>query len=150
MWRTAATEALASRLESEGIQVVTGVTARGVRRKNGAVIVETEIGGMAREFRVSVGFSIFLWYADMMSTINYLDSMLNPVVESFTPAVARKIVDLRADARLEQRVDELRQKANEGTLTPDEDAEYRDFVESVDIISILQAKARRFLADRAL
>jgi hypothetical protein len=85
-----------------------------------------------------------------MSTINYLDRILDPVVESFTPAVARKIVDLRADAGLEQRVDELRQKANEGTLTPDEDAEYRDFVESVDIISILQAKARRFLADRAL
>jgi hypothetical protein len=84
-----------------------------------------------------------------MSAINYLDRMLDPVVESFTPDVARKIVELRADAGLEQRVNDLRQKANEGTLTPDEDAEYRDFVESVDVISILQAKARRFLAHRA-
>ena len=84
-----------------------------------------------------------------MSAINYLDRMLDPVVESFTPDVARKIVELRADAGLEQRVNELRQTANEGTLTPDEDAEYRDFVESVDVISILQAKARRFLAHRA-
>ena len=84
-----------------------------------------------------------------MSAINYLDRMLDPVVESFTPDVARKIVELRADAGLEQRVNELRQTANEGTLTPDEDAEYRDFVESVDVISVLQAKARRFLAHRA-
>lgn len=71
--------------------------------------------------------------------------MLEPVVESFTPAVARKIVNLRADPELEEHVNELRRKANEGTLSPAEDAEYKDFVESVDVISILQAKARRFL-----
>ncbi len=47
---------------------------------------------------------------------------------------------------MEQRVALLRQKANEGTLTPEEDDEYKDFVESVDVISILQAKASRFLS----
>ena len=66
-------------------------------------------------------------------------------MESFTPVVARKIVNLRADAELEQHVAELRRKANEGTLSAEEDAEYKDFVESIDVISILQAKARRFL-----
>ena len=70
---------------------------------------------------------------------------MDPLVESFTPGVARKIVNLRADPDLEQHVAELRRKANEGTLTAEEDAEYKDFVESVDVISILQAKARRFL-----
>ena len=40
----------------------------------------------------------------------------------------------------------LRQKANEGILTLEEDAEYKDFVEAVDVISIIQAKARQFLA----
>ena len=80
-----------------------------------------------------------------MPSITYLDRLLDPVVESFTPAVARKIISLRADPELEQRISELRRKANEGALTPDEDAEYKDFVESVDVISILQAKASRFL-----
>ncbi len=90
-----------------------------------------------------------LWYTVAMATITYLDRLLEPVVESFTPAVARKIVDLRADPELEQHVDELRRKASEGTLTSEEDAEYKDFVESVDMISILQAKARRFLTQHS-
>lgn len=84
----------------------------------------------------------------MSTTVSYLDQMLEPVMEAFTPDVARKILNLRADAGLQQRVDELRRKANEGSLTPDEEADYREFVEAVDVISILQAKARRFLSEQ--
>jgi hypothetical protein len=84
-----------------------------------------------------------------MPTTNYLDRFLDPVVESFTPAIARKIVNLRAAPDVEQHVAELRRKANDGTLTPEEDAEYKDFVESLDVISILQAKARWFLAQHS-
>jgi hypothetical protein len=51
--------------------------------------------------------------------------------------------------KLEARIGELRCKANEGTLTPAEDAEYKDFVEAVDLISIIQTKARRFLAKQS-
>jgi hypothetical protein len=36
-----------------------------------------------------------------------------------------------------------------GTLTPAEEAEYKGFVEAVDLISIVQAKARRFLAKQS-
>jgi len=81
-----------------------------------------------------------------MATASYLDRFLDPVMESFTPALARKIINQRVDSEMEQRVALLRQKANEGTLTPEEDDEYKDFVESVDVISILQAKASRFLS----
>ncbi len=81
-----------------------------------------------------------------MSTTSYLDRFLDPVTDAFTPEMARTIVDLRADAEIEARIEILRQKANEGTLTPDEDAEYKEFVEAVDIISIIQSKARKFLA----
>lgn len=81
-----------------------------------------------------------------MSTVSYLDRFLEPVTEAFTPALARKLVDLRADPELQAHIDGLRQKANEGILTPEEDAEYKDFVEAVDVISIIQAKARQFLA----
>ena len=63
--------------------------------------------------------------------------------------MARKIVDLRADSELEAHIDDLRCKANDGSLTEDEEAEYRDFVEAVDIISVIQAKARRLLAQHS-
>ena len=42
-----------------------------------------------------------------MSTVNYLDRFLEPVTEAFTPEVARKLVELRADAELEARVQVL-------------------------------------------
>jgi hypothetical protein len=62
--------------------------------------------------------------------------------------MAAAILELRADSELEAHIGELRRKANEGTLTPVKDAEYKDLVEAVDLISIMQAKARRFLAPR--
>ena len=83
-----------------------------------------------------------------MSVTSYLDRLLDPVTEAFTPEIARKIADLRADEQLESHIDELRRKANEGTLTPEEDAEYKDFVEAVDVLSIIQAKARQFLSQK--
>lgn len=81
-----------------------------------------------------------------MSTTSYLDRFLDPVAEALTPEAARAIVDLRADAETLARIELLRSKANDGLLTDEEDAEYRDFVEAVDLVSILQSKARKFLA----
>ena len=81
-----------------------------------------------------------------MSTVSYLDRFLDPLVESFTPELARKIAGLRADPELEQQVEGLREKANRGTLTAEEEATYKEFVEAVDVVSIIQMKARRFLA----
>jgi hypothetical protein len=81
-----------------------------------------------------------------MATASYLDRLLEPLTQAFTPRMASVLLDLRADSELEAHIDELRRKANSGTLTPAEEAEYRDFVEAVDLISIMQVKARRFLA----
>ena len=81
-----------------------------------------------------------------MATTSYLDRLLDPLTEAFTPKVAAALLELRADSELEAHIGELRWKANSGTLTPDEDAEYKDLIEAVDLISIVQAKARRFLA----
>jgi hypothetical protein len=81
-----------------------------------------------------------------MVTTSFLDRLLDPLTEAFTPKMASALLALRADSELETDIGELRQKANDGTLTPREDAEYKDFVEAVDLISIMQAKARRFLA----
>lgn len=84
-----------------------------------------------------------------MSPASYLDRFLEPVTDALTPDVARALAELRADAELQDRIDELRRKANEGTLTPEDEAEYKDFVEAVDVLSIIQAKARQSLTKNA-
>ncbi len=81
-----------------------------------------------------------------MPTTTYLDRFLEPMTEALTPEVARVIINLRADEETEAEVQQLRDKANEGGLTAEEEAKYNDFVEAVDVISIIQSKARRFLA----
>ena len=81
-----------------------------------------------------------------MATATYLDRFLEPVTEALTPEVAAAIVNIRADPETEAEVQRLRDKANEGKLSAEEEADYRDFVEAVDVISILQSKARRYLA----
>jgi len=81
-----------------------------------------------------------------MSTIPYLDRFLDPLAETLSPDVARRIVALRAAPDVQARAAELAAKANAGSLSPAEVTEYREFVEAVDIVSIIQAKARRYLA----
>ena len=81
-----------------------------------------------------------------MSTTSYLDRFLEPVTGAFTLELARTLVALRADDELQAEIGILRRKANDGTLAPDEEAAYRDIVDAIDVISIIQSKARRFLA----
>ena len=68
------------------------------------------------------------------------------MLDSLPPETLQVIVDLRADAETEAELEQLREKANEGTLSAMEEANSREFVEAVDVISILQSKARRRLA----
>lgn len=81
--------------------------------------------------------------------LSYLDRLLDPLTDALTLDSASALLSLRADAEVVARIEELRQKANEGTLTPAEDAEYKDFIEAVDLVSIVQAKARCFLSRQA-
>lgn len=68
------------------------------------------------------------------------------MTDVLTPDVARGLAGLRATPELLADVEELRRKSNEGTLTPEEDAAYKEFVEALDVVSIIQSKARQFLA----
>jgi hypothetical protein len=76
----------------------------------------------------------------------FLDRFLNPLSESLTPAMARRIVEFRADAATRARVEELADQCSEGELTPAERREYEAYVRAIHLISILQAKARMVLA----
>jgi hypothetical protein len=74
-----------------------------------------------------------------------LDRMLDPLAQCFTPEVARRIANLRADGAMQRRLNELADKSAEGSLTPGERQEYQAYVEALDLVGILQAKARAVL-----
>jgi hypothetical protein len=78
--------------------------------------------------------------------IAILDKMLEPVVRCLTPEIAKQIAELRADAPTQARIDELSAKCNKGELTEAERREYGAYVDAIDLIGLLQAKARVVLA----
>ena len=78
-----------------------------------------------------------------------LDSLLEPFSDCLTPEVAQKLVNLQANEAVVARVEELAGKCNEGTLTPDERAEYESYVQVNQVMTLLKAKARKFLQSTA-
>jgi hypothetical protein len=81
----------------------------------------------------------------MSTTAVYLDRLLDPFVGCLTPEVAAKIADLRADDAMQDRIDYLADRANEGLLTADEREEYAAYLHAIDVLSVLQVKARAIL-----
>ena len=80
-----------------------------------------------------------------MSTAEILERVLDPLAECLTPEAAGRIVALRADPQTQARLDELADKANEGTLTDVERRDYEKFLATFHVITILQSRARRML-----
>jgi hypothetical protein len=80
-----------------------------------------------------------------MLTPSTLDQFLDPTTGWLTPQIAQRIVEWQPSEEVRTRLRELGQKAQEGTLTPEEDAEYEAYIEEGDVIALLQAKTRRLL-----
>lgn len=78
-----------------------------------------------------------------------LDRVFEPVGRCLTPAVARKLVALRADPDLQAEIDRLAAKCNEGQLSDEERTEYETYVRAIHFLSVLQSKARRLLAKQS-
>ena len=76
-----------------------------------------------------------------------LGRVIEPLGRCLTAASAREILAQRADEAAARRVEELASKSDAGTLTPEERAEYQLFVEVGDLVALLHAKARRYLAE---
>ena len=74
-----------------------------------------------------------------------LDRILEPVSSSLNEEAARKLVDLKADRKIQARVAKLADKCNEGELTPDERLEYEMYVMANHLVAVLKAKARILL-----
>jgi hypothetical protein len=83
-----------------------------------------------------------------MTTTAVLNELLEPVGRLLTPEIAKELVDLRASASVQARIDLLAAKSSAGTLTADERAEYETCVAAGTFIAILQSKARKLLQER--
>ena len=75
-----------------------------------------------------------------------LSDLLEPVGQMMPPGFARELAALRATSEVQARLDDLADKANEGRLTEPERAEYHALIDAIDVISLLQAKARSAVA----
>lgn len=80
-----------------------------------------------------------------MSAGTVLDSLLDPLSRCLDAGSARRIVDLRVASSVQERIDRLAERANEGSLTEEERSEYEALINAADFISILQLKARQHL-----
>jgi hypothetical protein len=78
-----------------------------------------------------------------------LQSLLEPVSRSLNTAAAKKLAELRLDAKAQANLDRLARKCSEGKLTSAERVQYETYVYVIDFIGILQAQARAILAQSA-
>jgi hypothetical protein len=75
------------------------------------------------------------------------DRATDPVLRLLPPQQAQKLVEYQPERTLQSRVEQLAAKSNEGELTAEERAEYLGYVQANKFVAILQATARRRLAE---
>ena len=75
-----------------------------------------------------------------------IERLVDPLSECLTLESAKRLLELRADPQLQASVDRLAEKSNEGTLTPQEQAEYASYVSFGTFVALLKSKARQKLA----
>jgi hypothetical protein len=80
-----------------------------------------------------------------MNAATGLDELLEPLSRCFDIESARRIVELRVAAPVQERVNALADRANEGSLSDEERLEYEALINAADFISILKLKARQQL-----
>ena len=73
--------------------------------------------------------------------------MLAAVGQCLDRQSAESLLRLRADTEIQERIEELADKCTEGRLTLEERDEYEAMIRVGNFVAILQAKARRLLAE---
>lgn len=84
-----------------------------------------------------------------MSAATSLDQFLDPLSRCLDAESARRIVALSVSPTVQERVDILADRANEGLLSDEERAEYEALINAEDFVAILKLKARSRLSDAA-
>jgi hypothetical protein len=80
-----------------------------------------------------------------MASLTLLERMVDPIGKALTPAAARAVLAVRADEETQDRIDELADRRTEGSLSPEERAEYQEFVSVFNLLALLQSRARTVL-----
>ena len=80
-----------------------------------------------------------------MSATSVLDELLEPLSRCLDSDSARRLIDLKATPHVQERINVLAGRANQGTLTPEETSEYEALINVADFISILKLKAEQRL-----
>ncbi len=72
-----------------------------------------------------------------------LERFIDHLLRGFTPELAKHFAELpQPNAEFQARLDELADKANEGTLSADEAREYDTYIELMDFVALMRLKAR--------
>jgi len=72
-----------------------------------------------------------------------LTKFVDHLTRGFTPELARHFAELpEPNPEFQDRLDELAEKANEGTLSAEEAREYDKYVELMDFVALVRLKAR--------
>jgi hypothetical protein len=74
-----------------------------------------------------------------------LDQLISRLSKCLNRESARRLLALKADAKLQARVNRLARRHSQGSLTPAEEAEYGQYVSYNTFIAILKSKARQLL-----
>lgn len=74
---------------------------------------------------------------------------MDPLSRCLTVESAHRLVKLRADPQLQKLVDRLAEKCNDGTITPEEQADYASYVSFGTFVALLKSKARQLLANHS-
>lgn len=75
-----------------------------------------------------------------------VEELVAPLGDCLTPESARRLLALKASAKLQAHVDDLANRHSQGLLTTEEQAEYGRYVSYSTFIAILKSKARQLLA----
>ena len=81
------------------------------------------------------------------STQTVFERVLTAVGQCLDRQSAEALLRLRAETEMQGRIEELADKCTEGRLTPEERDEYDALIRVGNFVAILQAKARRLLAE---
>ena len=130
-----------------------GTTTRSPSATSRSSRSESEIGRFSALAAPRKGFASVsgMGYGVAMRTkstaTELLGRVIAPLGRCLTPAAAKEIVSLQGNEMARRRIEQLAIKCDAGALTPEERAEYQLFVEVGDLVALLQAKARRYLAE---
>ncbi len=73
------------------------------------------------------------------------EDLLDPFVGMMDAEAAKAILSLKSSPAMQDRAEVMAHKSREGQLTDDEQRQYESYADTVAMISLMQAHARRVL-----